>query len=187
MILSGPSGVGKDAIVECMKTKVQDYFFATTVTTRIRRQDEIENVDYIFVSQDSFSDMIQSDELLEWAKVYGNFYGVPKRPIQNALKNGRVVIIKMDIQGAATIKQIVPNAILIFLSPPNVDVLLTRLTNRKSESPGDIDVRMQTADKELKEAYKFDHVVVNHHGKLDQAVSEIEQIIQIQRCPQNPL
>jgi len=185
VILSGPSGVGKDAILKCMKSKIQDYFFATTVTTRIRRPNETGNVDYTFVNKQAFSDMIESDELLEWANVYGNFYGVPKTPIRNALKNGEDVIIKVDIQGAATIKQLIPDAVLIFLAPPDVDVLLSRLTNRKSETPEDIDIRIQTAHKELREASKFDHVVVNHHRKLDQAVSEIEQIIEMQRCLQN--
>ena len=117
IVLSGPSGAGKDAILSRMKKSGYPAQFITTVTTRPRRAREKNNVDYHFVSVESFQKMLKNKELLEWANVYGNWYGVPKEPLQRALNKGQDTIVKIDTQGAATIKKIIPQAVLIFLMP----------------------------------------------------------------------
>ena len=181
IVLSGPSGVGKDAVLSRMRALGRPYHFTVTVTTRPRRASEHDGVDYIFVTKEAFSQMIQEGELLEWAKVYGNFYGVPKAQVSDALREGRDVIIKADIQGAATIRKLAPQAIFIFLAPPDLEELTQRLSNRMTESTKALRLRLETAEREMHEASLFDHVVVNHRGRLDAAAQEIEDIVARER------
>jgi len=151
--------------------------FITTVTTRPQRAKEKNNVDYHFVSMKSFQRMIKNKELLEWANVYGNWYGVPKKPVKQALDRGQDVLVKVDIQGATTIKKILPQAVFIFLVPPSMEELATRLKKRHTESPFDLALRLKTAEEEMKQLPLFDYVVVNKQDKIDLAASAIEAII----------
>ena len=182
VVISGPSGVGKDAVLERMKASNVPYHFAVTATARPKRDNEADGVDYIFVERDEFQDMIVNDELLEWAEVYGNPYGVPKSPVRKALASGQDVILKIDVQGGDNIRRLVPGAVYVFLAPPDMGELQHRLTQRRTESTETLKVRLETAAKEMEEAEKYDYVVVNRTGRLDDAVEEINSIIRRERA-----
>ena len=181
VVISGPSGVGKDAVLERLKSSNVPYHFAVTATARPKRENEVDGLDYIFVERDEFQSMIRNDELLEWAEVYGNPYGVPKSPVRDSLARGQDVILKIDVQGADNIRRLVPGAVYVFLAPPDMSELEHRLTRRRTESTDTLKVRLATATKELEEAAKFDYVVVNRTGRLDKAVEEINTIIRRER------
>lgn len=190
VVISGPSGVGKDAVLARMKALGKPYHFTVTATTRPQRPGERDGVDYIFVTRDRFQSMIAAGELLEWAQVYGNLYGVPRQQVREALQQGRDVIIKADVQGAATIRRLVPDAIFIFLAPPSMEELARRLGQRMTESPEALALRLRTAEAEMRETSSFDHVVVNHKGRLDDTVAEIERILEQERSrvpPRRPV
>lgn len=176
IVLSGPSGAGKDAVLSRMK-KSYPAQFITTVTTRPRRAREKDNVDYHFVPVEKFQQMIKNKELLEYANVYGHWYGVPREPVKQALDKGQDVIVKVDIQGAATIKKIMPQAVFIFLAPQSREDLVKRLSQRHTESLFDLTLRLKTADEEMKKMPRFDYIVVNRQGEIERAVAEIEAII----------
>ena len=162
------------------------FHFTITATTRPQRANERDGVDYIFVHRDTFRVMIEHGELLEWAEVYGNLYGVPKPQVRQALERGQDVIIKVDVQGAATIKKLAPEAVFVFLAPPSMKELAHRLTQRMTESADALKLRLETAEREIDEASKFDHVVVNRDGLLDDAVKEIEAIASRERQRKPP-
>ena len=182
VVISGPSGVGKDAVLERMKASNVPYHFAVTATARPKRDNEMDGVDYIFVERDEFQSMIVKDELLEWAEVYGNPYGVPKSPVREALARGQDVILKIDVQGGDNIRRLVPGAVYVFLAPPDMEELEQRLTQRRTESQETLKVRLETAAKEIEEATKYDYVVVNRTGRLNEAVDEIKAIIRRERA-----
>ena len=182
IVLSGPSGVGKDAVLARLKELGYPLKYITTLTTRSRRPSERSSVDYHFVSIGKFQKMIENNELLEWANVYGNWYGVPREKVKQALDKGRDVTVKVDIQGAATIKKILPQAIFIFLMPPSMEELVMRLKHRRTESPFDLALRLKTAEEEIKQLPLFDYVVVNRWDEIDQAVSGIGAIIAAEKC-----
>ncbi|TFG46448.1 MAG: guanylate kinase [Dehalococcoidia bacterium] len=186
VVLSGPSGVGKDAVLARMKTLSLPLDYVTTVTTRPIRDGEVNGRDYHFACQEDFKQLIAKDELLEWAEVYGNYYGVPKAPVRESLKNGRDVVVKVDVQGAATIKRIAPEAVFVFLLPPSLEELTKRLSQRLTESPEALKRRLDTAPKELGELETFDYFVVNHEGQVDQAVTEISAIIIAEKARVHP-
>ena len=156
--------------------------YITTVTTRRKRTKEKNNVDYHFVSTERFQEMLARNELLEWASVYGNWYGVPKQPVKQALDKGRDTIVKVDIQGATTIKKILPQAVFIFLMPSTMEELITRLKQRHTESSFNLILRVETAEKEIKQLPLFDYVVINKQGEIDKAVSNIISIITAEKC-----
>jgi len=182
LVLSGPSGAGKDAVLTRMKELGYPLEYITTVTTRPQRAKERNDVDYHFISMERFQEMIERQELLEWANVYGNWYGVPKQPVKQALDKGQDIIVKVDIQGAATIKKILHQAVFIFLSPPSMKELATRLRQRYTESPTDLALRIKTAEEEIKQLPLFDYVVVNKQNEIDRAVSDIKAIITAEKC-----
>ncbi|MDO8687722.1 MAG: guanylate kinase [Dehalococcoidales bacterium] len=186
IILSGPSGVGKDAVLSRMKESAYPLQYITTLTTRPRRPNEKNKVDYNFVSLNKFQEMLQNNELLEWAHVYGNWYGVPREAVQQALDKGKDTIVKIDIQGAATIRKIMPQAISIFLMSPSKEELLTRLNQRHTESPADLALRLQTAEAEINQLPLFDYVVLNRWDEIDRAVEDIKAIITAEKCRVNP-
>jgi guanylate kinase len=181
IVLSGPSGAGKDAILSRMKKSGYPARFITTVTTRPRRAREKNNVDYHFVSVESFQKMLKNKELLEWANVYGNWYGVPKAPVKQALAKGQDTIVKIDIQGAATIKKIIPQSVFIFIAPPSMGELVRRLSERHTESPFDLALRLKTAGEEMKKLPLFDYVVVNKQDEIELVVAEIGAIISAEK------
>ncbi len=186
IVLSGPSGAGKDAVLSKMKELDYPLKYIITLTTRPRRPNEKDNVDYHFVSMERFQEMIENSELLEWAKVYGNWYGVPKEEIKQALDKGQDIIVKVDIQGAATIKKILPQALFIFLIPPSIEELALRLKQRHTESPSDLAIRIKTAEAEMKQLPLFDYMVVNKWNEIEQAVAEIKAIITAEKCRATP-
>ena len=186
IVLSGPSGVGKDAVLDGIKKRGYPQHYAVTATTRPRRKGETDGVDYHFVSKAEFEKMIEKGELLEWANVYGNLYGVPKSELQQALDKGRDVIVKVDVQGAATIKKTVPQAVFIFLAPPSMEDLKKRLKQRKTESSVDLELRIKAATEEMNSFPMFDYIVVNHKDGIGQAISQIESIITAEKCRVKP-
>ena len=186
LILSGPSGAGKDAVLRRMKELDFPLKYITTLTTRPRRPAEKDKVDYHFVTVKKFREMLASNGLLEWAQVYGNWYGVPKNDVKRALDSGQDTIIKVDVQGAATIKKILPQAVFIFLMPPSMDDILVRLKQRHTESSDDLAVRLKTAEDEIKQLHLFDYVVINHWDEIDRAVSDIKAIIAAEKCRVTP-
>jgi len=177
IILSGPSGAGKDTVIAQLKNAVPNADFVITLTTRSKRTREKSDISYHFVPVETFQRLQKDKQLLESANVYGNWYGVPKEPVQKALAQGKDVVVKVDVQGAATLKKLAPGAISIFLMPPTQDELSSRLKLRHTESVFDMNLRLKTADDEIKELDSFDYVVVNRQGEVDLAVSAIVSIM----------
>ena len=182
IVLSGPSGAGKDALLARMKESDHPLEYITTVTTRAQRAGERDNVDYHFISTEKFQGMVENNELLEWANVYGNWYGVPRQPVKQALEQGKDTIVKVDTQGAATIKKILPEATFILVVPPSKEELVTRLKERQTESPPDLSLRMKAVEEEIKQLPLFDYIIVNRHDKIDLAISDIKAIIAAEKC-----
>ena len=181
MVLSGPSGVGKDAVLGEVRRRGFPCHDVVTATTRPQREGEGDGVDYYFLTDAKFQEMKERGELLEWAEVYGHWYGVRKSQVEGPLSQGQDVIMKMDIQGAATIKRLFPNSVLIFIAPPSFEELARRLRQRKTESGIDLEVRLRTAKEEMKSLPLFDYIVVNEADKLGIVVSEIQAIITAER------
>ena len=186
IILSGLSGVGKDSVLNGLRKSALPLEFIVTVTTRAPRPNEKDGVHYHFVSENEFQKMIDGNELLEWATVYGNHYGPPREPVKRAMEAGKDVVIKVDVQGAATIKKAVPQAVLIFLMPQSPEELMQRLKQRQTESPFDLALRIKTAEEEMKQLSLFDYSVLNRQGEIDLAVSQIEAIITAEKCRVKP-
>jgi guanylate kinase len=186
IVLSGPSGAGKDAVLTRIRELNYPLKYITTVTTRPQRATERDNIDYHFISTKKFQKMIENNELLEWANVYGNWYGVPKKPVKQALHKGQDTIVKVDIQGATTIKKILPQAVFIFLTPPSTEELRLRLKQRHTESSFDLALRTKTAEEEIKQLSLFDYVVFSRQNEIDRAVADIEAIITAEKCRVTP-
>ena len=188
VVVSGPSGVGKDAVLSSLRGRSggRPWHFAVTATTRPRRSSETDGVDYIFIDPEQFQQMVHQGEFLEHARVYGNSYGVPKKQAREAMEQGKDVILKVDVQGAATIKELAPQGVFIFLVPPSIEDLRKRLTLRATESSNSLGVRLETAQNELEQASSFDYSVVNRDGGLDEAVALIEAIILAEKCRVKP-
>ena len=177
VVISGPSGVGKDSVISAMKERELPFYFVVTATNRPKREDEVHGVDYFFISTEEFISMIENDELLEYATVYEDYKGVPKAQVRQALQSGKDVIMRVDVQGAATIKKISPQACLIFLTAQNEAELIERLERRKTETPAGLQKRIATAREELQRMHEFDYVVPNRDSHLDEAVDTILAII----------
>lgn len=185
IVLSGPSGVGKDAILNRLKQQKYPCEFIITMTTRPQRASEKHQIDYNFVSVDKFQELLKNNGLLEWAQVYGNLYGVPKQPVKEALARGKDTIIKVDVQGAANIKRIIPEAVFIFISPPSIEVLSKRLQQRRTETASSQSARLKAAEDELLRSSEFDYIVCNQCNEIDQAVKQIQAIITAEKCRVN--
>ena len=177
VVLSGPSGVGKDAALAELRKLDRSWHFVVTATTRKIRSGEVHGTDYIFLDEPTFLEMKERDEFVESAQVYGNWYGVPKSQITSALEQGKDVILKIDVQGAATVKKIAPNALFIFMVPGTFEELRERLSQRMTESKADIELRLKAAANELDQGRDFDRQIVNRKDNLGQAVAEIDAII----------
>ena len=177
IVISGPSGAGKDAVIKGMKERQQEFHFVVTATTRLPRPGEVDGVDYIFVSPERFAEMIDRDELLEYALVYNDYKGVPKEQVRKALASCKDVVMRVDVQGAARINEISPEALLIFITTETDAEMVRRLENRHTESTDDLVMRIATARQEFKRIPEFDYIVVNRDGKLDDTVDTILAII----------
>jgi len=186
IVLSGLSGTGKDTLLTKMKQSGAPFTHITTITTRLPRANEKNNVDYHFTSEKKFQEMIERKELLEWANVYGNLYGTPKKSVTEALNRGEDTIVKVDVQGATTIKKLLPQAIFIFVATPSIKELISRLKRRHTESAADLALRTKTAEEEVKKLELFDYVVFNRRDEIDRAVSEIKAIITAEKCRITP-
>lgn len=176
-VISGPSGVGKDAVIERMRERHPDFHYVVTATTRPRRPGEIDGIHYYFMTEDEFTAQLEQDEFLEAAQVYGNWYGVPKGRIRAALQSGTSVVIKVDVQGSATIREAIPDSVLIFLVPPSMSELLMRLKSRKTDDPDVLMQRLSTATRELAAARNFDYVIFNESDQLEDTVGQISAVI----------
>ena len=181
VVLSGPSGVGKDAALMRMRELGFPFHFVVTATDRPQRPGEIPGVDYHFFSTPEFKRMIEHNQFLEWAEVYGQLKGIPKSEIRDALASGKDVVMRIDVQGAATIRELAPDAILIFMIPAHFEELRTRLAWRRTDSAEQLEQRLKTAQAEMQRIGSFDYVVVNGESRLDEAVGQIRSIIRAEK------
>lgn len=186
VVLSGPSGVGKDAALARMKQLDRPWHFVVTATTRPQRPGEQDGVDYIFLDTDAFLKMKERDEFLECAQVYGRWYGVPRSQVRQGLHGGRDVILKVDVQGAETVRGLAPEAVFIFMVPSSFDELRSRLAQRMTEPSADLELRLSVAWSELARVDEFDYRVVNRDDCLDQTVADIDAIIAAEKCRVRP-
>jgi guanylate kinase len=186
IVISGQSGVGKDSLLQGLKERDHPFHFVVTATDRPPRPGEVHGVDYFFLTTEEFLEMKRAGELLEHAIVYGQHKGIPKRQVREALASGKDVIIRVDVQGAATIRSMVPEAVLIFLTAPSEEELEQRLRARESESPEQIKERMATAQAEIAQLPDFDYFIVNRDGELDRAVDTVIAIVQAEHCRVEP-
>jgi guanylate kinase len=175
VVLSAPSGAGKTTIARALVEREEDFAFSVSATTRSKRGKEVHGVDYWFLSREDFGEMIGRGELVEWAEVHGDLYGTPLSSLAKAGEGGRHVILDIDVQGARQIREVVPEALLLFILPPSVDLLLSRLEGRGTEGEAAIRRRLMTALKELEAADAFDHFVVN--DDLERAIGEVRRLI----------
>lgn len=182
VILSGPSGVGKDAVMTRMREMGVPFYQVVTAATRPRRPNERDGVDYHFVSLERFAQMIEQGELLEHAVVYGDYKGIPKAEVRKGLASGLDVVLRVDVQGAATIRRLVPQAVAIFLMPSSEEELVNRLRQRRTEDAGALAMRIATAREELRRLKEFDYVVVNRENQLDKTVHQVLAIMTAERC-----
>lgn len=182
VVISGPSGVGKDMTIARLKQMGYPFHFVVTATTRPQRPGEVDGVDYIFVSTGEFAELIEQGELLEYAVVYGDYKGIPKAQVRQALASGKDVIMRIDVQGAATIRRLVPEAVLIYISAESEEALVRRLRERKTEPEDQLKMRIATARQELKRLELFDYVVINADDKLDETCRKIAAIITAEKC-----
>jgi guanylate kinase len=186
VVISGPSGVGKDTVVHHLKQRGLPFHFVVTATSRPRRPDEVHGVDYFFSSEADFLDLLQRGELLEHAVVYGEHKGVPKQQVRDAMASGLDVVMRVDVQGARTIKQLAPEAVAIFLRARDEAELARRLRQRKTETEADLHTRLQAARAEYEYLDLFDYVVVNADSKVEAAVSTILAIIEAEHHRTRP-
>jgi guanylate kinase len=178
IVISGPSGVGKDSVLQCLKERGLPFHFVVTTTTRPPRPEEVDGQDYFFISKEDFARMIENDEFFEYALVYKDYKGNTKKQVRDALTSGQDVIMRLDVQGAATVRKRAPEAVLIFLTTQNEHELVERLKNRKTDTAEDLSLRIATAQQELKRAAEFDYVIVNADGCLNETVDTVIAIIQ---------
>lgn len=183
IIVSGPSGSGKDTILKKVFARLPDIKFSISSITRSMREGEVEGEKYNFVSREYFEDMIKNGMLLEYNNYIGNYYGTPRGPIDEVIKNGGEIIIEVDVNGAANIKKLVDSALSVFIMPPSVAVLRERLTSRGTDSDEVVNKRMQAALEEIACAKNYDYVVVN--DDLQQAVEDFITIIKSDRLATN--
>ena len=186
VVLSGPSGVGKDAVMARMKEREIAMHYTVTATTRRQRPAEVHGRDYFFIAEEEFKRLIAADELLEWALVYGDYKGIPKQQVRDAWAQGLDVLLRIDVQGAATIRRLAPEALLIFLAPPSFAELTRRLRQRRTESEEALQRRIEAARQEMAALETFDYVVVNYEDRLDDAVDRIVSVLLAEKMKVKP-
>lgn len=176
-LISGPSGVGKDTIIAELRKIYFDFHFVVTAVTRKKRSDEKEGVNHFFISPNKFKSMIENNQLIEWSKVYDNFYGVPKSQIETPISQGKSVFIRVDVQGAEKIKKIMPEIVLIFIKPENLEYIRSHLDIRGENSEDEIKKRIEAAKKEILLAKNFDYVITNQEGNIKYVIDAVKDII----------
>ena len=175
LVLSGPSGSGKGTVSEALMKNNDDIIFSTSVTTRTPRPGEVNGENYFFATREEFEEMVEKGELLEYAFVHTNYYGTPKKFVFDEIEKGEIVLLEIDVQGALQIKEKYKEAVFIFLIPPTMDELKSRLVKRDTETEDEIETRYRNAFKELDFVGEYDYFVIN--DVLENAVSSIENII----------
>ena len=182
-VISAPSGTGKTTLVRLLLSRFPTLSFSISYTTRLPRPGEVDGQHYFFVSEREFKKSIAKGEMLEWAKVYGHYYGTPLTFVQEKIAAGKDIVLDIDIQGAQAVKKKMPEAILIFLIPPSWNELQRRITSRSSDSPEEIKKRLEAAKKEILAAREFDYIVIN--DVLEDALKELVSIIQATKARAN--
>ena len=179
VIISGPSGVGKDTIIDALKARHHepDYHYVVTCTTRGRRPGEVDGVDYHFLDHEAFARQRAAGAFLEASQVHENWYGTPRDQVREVLAEGRDVILKIDVQGAAIVKGKVPGALLIFIVPPSLEDLFQRLRSRATETADELELRQRNAAIELARQEDYDYVVTNETGQVERTAERIDEII----------
>lgn len=186
IVISGASGVGKDTLLQRLQERKSEFHFVVTTTTRPPRQGEIHGEDYFFVSHDEFAEMINNDDLLEYAIVYNDYKGIPKQQVRDALASGKDVIMRIDVQGAATIRELCPDAVLIFIVTETEEQLISRLKTRKTETPEGLQLRIAMARQEMRRIGEFDYYVINSEMQIEEAVDQLCAIIEAEHHRVNP-
>ncbi|HHV46179.1 MAG TPA: guanylate kinase [Tissierellia bacterium] len=179
LVISGPSGSGKGTVCKKLLERNEKLVFSVSATTRKPRPGEIDGVNYFFIDDKKFDEMIENNKFLEYASVHGNRYGTPVDFVMNEIEKGEIVILEIDVQGAIQIKEKYKEAVFIFLVPPSMNELKNRIVKRGTESQEDIDLRLKNALNELKFVDKYDYIVIN--DEVDEAVSKIEAIIKAEK------
>ena len=181
LVLSGPSGAGKDSVLALLAEKGWAFCRVPTVTTRPPRPGERDGVDYRFLKDEEYDRLLATSGLLEHAEVYGLRYGVPKAPVREALARGEDVVVRVDVQGAATLRRLLPEAVLVFLAPASLEELERRLRRRRTEDEAVLGRRLETARREMEQQGLFHYVVVNADGRLEEAAGRLAAIIEAER------
>jgi guanylate kinase len=185
-VLSAPSGTGKDTVINAARAQGADFFVVPSVTTRAPRPGESEDNPYRFISKETFEELVGKDELLEYANVHGNWYGQPRQLIRDNLGTGRDVLLKIDVKGAATVRQKVSQAIFIFLVPGSIDELATRLVKRNTETKVELQRRLEDARVELAQQNWYDYVITNRQGHAAEAAEKLRAIMTAEHCRVHP-
>ncbi len=177
VVISGPSGVGKDSVVKALKERNYPMHFVVTATSRLPRPGEVHGVDYFFVSKEEFERMMACDELIEHSLVYNDYKGIPKQQIREALASGKDTILRVDVQGAMKVRKLCPEAVMIFILPHDAEEWYRRLANRNTETPENLERRLKAAREEMDHLDVFDYLVINAENCLDHAVENIIEIL----------
>ncbi len=180
IVVSAPSGSGKTTVVRMVLNELPDLFYSVSATTREKRPGEVNGKDYIFVDRTTFEDWIENGKVVEWAKIYGEYYGTPKEPIDRALKEGKDVILDIDIHGKRSLERLYPDRVVsIFLMPPSIEELHQRLKSRGAESEEKLKLRLELSKEEMKWAYEYEYIVLN--DIKEEAVNRVVSIIRAER------
>ncbi len=179
-VISAPSGAGKTTLINRLLESETDIMFSISTTTRNRRRGELDGIHYHFVSKEEFDGMIERDEFVEWAEVYGNCYGTTKKEVDRIRKSGKIPLFDVDIQGSRHLKQKIRDGVFIYIIPPSPDVLKKRLVGRKTEDPEQLNIRLKNAYSEISQYKNFDYVVIN--CDLETAFQRLKSIIIAEKC-----
>jgi guanylate kinase len=179
VVVAGPSGVGKGSVHARLRETLEDVTLSVSATTRAPRPGELDGADYHFVDRATFEDMVADGRLLEWAEYAGNLYGTPRAPVEEAVADGRIVLLEIEVQGALQVKEAVPEALLVFLVPPSTEELERRLAGRGTEDAATVARRLREAERELEASQDFDHVVTN--DDLERCTAEVRDHIEAAR------
>lgn len=180
IVLSGPSGVGKGTVCKALRAQAPEIVYSVSATTRSPRQGEVEGVNYFFKTREQFQQLIEQDQMLEWAEYVGNFYGTPRKFVEDTLNSGKDIILEIEVQGALKVKQKFPEGVFIFLLPPSLGELESRIVGRGTESEDSIRSRMSVAVDEIRLMEHYDYAIVN--DQVEGACDRIQSILAAEHC-----